>query len=70
VGGGGYSHAVFLGLLLCNNVQPVLRQKEPKPKESGVMQPFIAIVFAKLVPGLVFRCAGILLLYPGSFPVQ
>jgi len=31
---------------------------------------FMAIVFAKLVPGLEFRCAGIPLLFPGSFPVQ
>jgi len=31
---------------------------------------FIAIVFAKLVPGLGFRCAGVPLLFPGSIPVQ
>jgi len=31
---------------------------------------FIAIVFAKLVPGLEFRYAGISLLFRGSFPVQ
>lgn len=63
-------NAMFPGLLLYDNVQRVLCQEEPKLAESGVMQPLHGHCFAKLVPGLEFRFAGIPLLFPGSFPLQ
>jgi hypothetical protein len=56
------------GLMLYDNVQPVLYQNQNLWNVESCNL-FIAIVFAKLVPGLEFRCAWVPL-FRGSIPVQ